>query len=88
MQNDMNLCGSSGLFRYGRLFGLVLVLGISGVLLAQEAAKPTINGYTPRLTMLPQKAQKTKQEIESFIDGLGATDGMFEVRMGQGRLLP
>ena len=87
MRNDTNLCGSGGLFRYGRLLGLFGVLGISGVLLAQEAAKPTISGFTSPRKMTPHKAPKTEQQVESFIDGLGALDGMFEVRVRQGRLI-
>jgi pilus assembly protein CpaC len=79
--------GLKGRLRYGRLLAVVLVLGISGVLLAQEASKPTLSGFTPRRTMLPEKQPKTEQQVESFIDSLSPTDGMFEVIVGQGRLL-
>ena len=53
-------------------------------------AETTIGGFGPRLPMVPETpARPTKgpESIASFVEGISQNDGMFEVVVGQGRLL-
>ncbi|MEX2287164.1 MAG: pilus assembly protein N-terminal domain-containing protein, partial [Planctomycetaceae bacterium] len=45
------------------------------------------SGFEPHMTMLPGRNPRSADELKSFIDTLSATDAMFEVIVGQGRLI-
>lgn len=46
-----------------------------------------INGFPTSLMPLPQKPPRSTAEVTSLIDSLSATDGTFEVIVGEGRVL-
>jgi pilus assembly protein CpaC len=73
--------------RYICLLTVVIAISLWGVVSAQDAGKRTINGFTPRSTLLPIKDPRTAADVKSFVDSLSSTDGMFEVIVGQARIL-
>jgi hypothetical protein len=57
---------------------------------SQATADPLISGFQPHLPSVPSKLSSLSsrfQEASSFIDSLSKNDAMFEVVLGQGRLL-
>ena len=78
-------------WRFVHLLTLVALIVPSGLLNGQDetlSQEPrTISGFRPMLPMVPEKNAKTTAEVGNFIDSLGTKDAMFEVMVGQGRLL-
>ena len=78
-------------WRFVHLLTLVALIVPPGLLNGQDetlSQEPrTISGFRPMLPMVPEKNAKTTAEVGNFIDSLGTKDAMFEVMVGQGRLL-
>jgi pilus assembly protein CpaC len=74
-----------------RLLLLVLTAGALPALRAEDLPPPaTISGFPPDQTMAPQHAPRPAtgpQSIASFLEGITTNDAMFEVMVGQGRIL-
>src|SRR5262245_49862949 len=61
-------------------FGAVLALAASA---SAKDPEPPQSGFAPNLPALPSKSGDTK----SFLDGVTTNEAMFEVVVGQGRVL-
>ena len=53
-----------------------------------ESQVPTIGGFPPALQLIETRKPKSKEQIESFVDKLTSNDAMFEIVLGESRLLP
>ncbi len=76
------------------LWLLLAVLGVLSVstVQAQDSTPPraTIAGFPTTLTPAPQNVPRPArgpQSVAAFLDGLTTNDAMFEVKVGQGRIL-
>jgi len=82
--------------------GVFQFLGLSAVIAAclvadradaqmpETAAAPeaeNVFGYQPRLNHLAGRPARTDEEIKQYVDRLSSSDALFEVIVGQGRLL-
>lgn len=69
---------------------LLVVCGSPAWVTAQSPPEPLIDGIPPRLPELPNNLPPLSQRFQnatSFVDSLSKNDAMFEVTLGQGRLL-
>ena len=69
------------------LLGMTLLICLPNVVGAQAHQQRTVSGFTPRLTMVPQRGPRPAEQVTWFVDSLTSNDAMFEVVIGQGRLL-
>ncbi len=78
-------------WRFVHLLTCVALIVPPGLLNGQDEMFPqeprTISGFRPLLPLIPEKDAKTTAEVGNFIESLGTKDAMFEVMVGQGRLL-
>jgi len=58
---------------------------------AQPPAAPThelpLNGFEPAMTIIAPVPPRSRAEMAGFVESLSANDAMFEVLVGQGRIL-
>src|SRR5688500_14978620 len=75
------------------LFALFLglaILGVFGLVFPANAQPPATSTVYPNLPVIPTKPArpvKGPESISSFIESVSANDAMFEVVLGQGRIL-
>jgi pilus assembly protein CpaC len=76
-------------FRGGLIFTIILCsLGVGGQMDAQQpCVPPTASGFTPTLPPVPLAKQPDAKAVSSFIDTLTKNNAMFEVILGQSRIL-
>lgn len=65
-----------------------VLAGMAGSALAQEDAEPSaLSGFAPPIKMIAPAEARSKEHIGTFVESLRSNDAMFEVVLGQGRLL-